>query len=171
MCSTPDIDSHTALLIVDVQRGFINQHTEHIPDKIEALQTRYDHVIATRFYNAPDSAFRRLLHWDRMAQDSEEFALAFQPTDGAAIIDKDRYSCISEEFLKHLRADDIRTIHIVGIDTNMCVSVCATDIFQTHKFRPVVLSDYCASHSGPSYHEYGLQLLQKAIGKDQIFGP
>ena len=43
----------------------------------------------------------------------------------------------------------------------------AVDLFQ-NGFRPVVLADACASHAGPDYHEAGLRLLERLIGRRQI---
>ena len=41
----------TPLLIVDVQKGFINDATRHIPARVADLAWRYDQVLVTRFIN------------------------------------------------------------------------------------------------------------------------
>jgi hypothetical protein len=41
----------TALLVVDVQKGFINEHAAHIPDLVQGLIPHYQTIFATRFYN------------------------------------------------------------------------------------------------------------------------
>ncbi len=43
------------LLIIDVQQGFINAATRHLPPKVADLQDDYDHVFVTRFVNPPGS--------------------------------------------------------------------------------------------------------------------
>ncbi len=43
----------SCLLVVDVQKGFINDNSKHIPALIEKVQNDYDYLIATQFHN-PD---------------------------------------------------------------------------------------------------------------------
>jgi nicotinamidase-related amidase len=76
------------LLIVDVQKGFINEHTKEIPSAVSALQADYDFVFASRFINLPDSNFRKLMNWKRFNPGSEETALAFDPQPNAVVFDK-----------------------------------------------------------------------------------
>ena len=38
---------NSALLIIDVQNGYINQHTKHIPAFVEKEQEKYELVCAT----------------------------------------------------------------------------------------------------------------------------
>lgn len=168
--SLPPIDERTALLICDVQTGFITTSFQQIPERIERLQKYYPLVIATRFYNEEHSAFRHLMKWDRFAKGGAETSLAFSPLDKAIILDKPHYSCVSVDFLAHLEKHNIETVHIVGCDTNMCIFISAVDLFETNFYRPVVLAPYCASHSGKNYHESALPLLEKAVGGAQIWG-
>ncbi|MDQ3442126.1 MAG: hypothetical protein M3490_00735 [Chloroflexota bacterium] len=61
-----------ALLVVDVQHGFINPFTKHVPDRISRLIERERHktVLFTRFVNIEGSPFRRMLDWDACAEPS-----------------------------------------------------------------------------------------------------
>ncbi len=160
-------NSHRALLIVDVQVGFINEATRHILPKVEALQKRYQHVYATRFVNKEGSPYRKLLDWHRFGERSADVALAFQPSDGAVIIDKSIYTCVDAGFLEDLRNKGVDEVAICGIDTDACVSACAVDLFE-NGIKPVLLSDACASHAGAEFHEAALRILGRLIGKRQI---
>ena len=53
------------LLVVDVQQGFINDFTRHIPATIARLieRERYDRILFTRFINRPDGPYPRMLGW------------------------------------------------------------------------------------------------------------
>ena len=53
------------LLIVDVQSGFINPFTHHIPQRIARLIERneYAPVLFTRFINSTDGPYQRFLNW------------------------------------------------------------------------------------------------------------
>ena len=157
----------SALLIVDVQVGFVNDATRHILPKVDALQKEYAHVYATRFINAEDSPYRRLLDWHRFYRDSEDVPLAFEPVDGVTVIDKQVYTCVTPEFIEDLHSKGIEEVAVCGIDTDACVSACAVDLFE-NGFRPILLSGACASHAGAEYHEAALRILARLIGKKQI---
>ena len=107
--------------------------------------------------------------WDRCAPGSIDTELAFAPPENAVIIVKDTYSCITDALINLLEQKNISTLHIAGCDTNMCVTQSATALFETHCYRPLILVRYCASHSGPEYHEWALKLLEKSVGRQQIW--
>ncbi|MGE4233893.1 MAG: hypothetical protein AB7F43_11240 [Bacteriovoracia bacterium] len=71
------------LLVIDVQNGFINKHTKHVPALVEKAQSRYDFLIATQFYNPSNSFFRTCIEWDKVQRTSDEFLLAFTPRKDA----------------------------------------------------------------------------------------
>lgn len=160
-------NSKACLLIVDVQTGFINESTKHIPPLVEIAQLKYDYVVATRFFNPENSFFRTLIKWTRFTPGSEDIALAFHAREDALIIDKPIYSCVSNNFINWLRDRDISVVHICGIDTDICVTKCAVDLFE-QGVEPVVLSGLCASHAGENAHNNALGTLKRFIGKSQI---
>ena len=157
----------SALLIVDVQVGFVNDATRHVVPRVEALQKQYAHVYATRFINAEGSPYRKLLDWHRFYESSEDVPLAFEPAVGVTIIDKNVYTCVTPEFIEDLHNKGVEEVAICGIDTDACVSACAVDLFE-NGFRPILISEACASHAGAEYHEAALRILERLIGKSQI---
>lgn len=161
------IMANKALLIIDVQNGFVNDKTKHIPALVEKLQDNYNLVIATRFINLPDSPFRRLIKWDHLSPESDEIELAFKPKESAIIIDKYIYSCIDDSFVSLLKENDINAVDICGIDTDICVTKCAVDLFERN-ITPFVLKDYCATHADAEIQESALVILARYIGKSQI---
>jgi nicotinamidase-related amidase len=62
-----------AIIIIDVQNGFINPSTEHIPAKIRSLLDAvvFEHRIFTQFFNPPGSPYQDLLHGSRLRSDDE----------------------------------------------------------------------------------------------------
>ena len=155
------------LLIVDVQNGFMNEHTKHIPVMVEKIQADYDVVFATRFYNASPSFYRKLIGWHRLDRDSDEFMLAFKLRDSGRIIDKPIYTCVDKLFVSELKGDEIEAVDVCGVDTDICVTKCAVDLFE-YGIEPRVLANYCASHAGASAHENALRTLERFIGKGQV---
>ncbi|MGB8274623.1 MAG: cysteine hydrolase [Alphaproteobacteria bacterium] len=155
------------LLIIDVQEGFINDWTRHMPAAVEALQARFPRVVATRFENREGSPFRTLKALARFAPGSAEGRLAFVPRPDAEIAVKTGYTAVSDKFLASLREGQVREVAVSGIATDNCVLVTAVDLFQAG-LRPLVLADYCASHAGEAYHRAGLMLLERLVGEGQI---
>ena len=157
----------TCLIITDVQKGFINASTEHIPATVEALQRDYDHIVATRFFNPPQSFYRSLIGWDRFAPGSADIPLAFTPRDDAVLIDKDTYTCLTPELRQKLDEWGGTQVHLCGIATDNCVLKTAVDLFESG-IKPVVLAHATASHGGRACHEAGMLLLGRFIGADQV---
>ena len=121
----------------------------------------------TRFINAEGSPYRRLLDWHRFYAGSDDVPLAFEPVDGVVVIDKQVYTCVTPAFLQDLRDKGVEEVAVCGIDTDACVSACAVDLFE-NGFRPILLSDACASHAGAEYHEVAIRILTRLIGRRQI---
>lgn len=140
------------LQIVDVQVGFINESTKHIPARVQSLQDAYEVVFATRFFNAEKSLYRSLMHWYRFAKDADDFALAFDLRSHVTIVDKDIYTCASAEFLDTLQRQGVSKVDVCGIDTDICVTKCAVDLFE-NGIEPRVLQEYRTSCAGTLTHE------------------
>lgn len=154
------------LAIIDVQIGFVNDATGHIPEIVQRLQESFDRVFATRFENAPGSPFHELLGLERFAPGMPEGELAFEPRADARLIVKTVYSAASEE-LKRAGKEAGGTVHLCGIATDNCVLASAVDLFEAG-LRPVVIADACASHAGREYHEAALMILKRLIGEKQV---
>jgi len=154
------------LLIIDVQAGFINDETGHIPEAVARLQPHFGTVFATRFENPEGSPFRRFMGLARFAPGMPETGLAFAPRAGARILVKHGYSAALPEVLAAAREAG-GTVHLCGIATDNCVLATAIALFEAG-IRPLVLADCCASHGGRDYHEAGLLLLRRILGEAQV---
>lgn len=155
------------LIIIDVQRGFINDFTAHLPEKMPPLADAFDDVLVTRFVNPPGSAHRRLIGWDRFAPGSDDVALAFDPGSNRRVVDKSTYSALTPEVAAHLAATNPDRVVLAGIATDNCVLKTAVDLFEAG-MTPVVLTDHVASHGGERAHDCGLLLMGRFIGDRQL---
>lgn len=155
------------LVIIDVQQGFINDATRHVPARVADLQAAHDPVFATRFVNPEGSPHRRLIGWHRFAPGSPDTALAFEPRPDAVILEKHTYSAGDTDLVARLKALDASTVHLCGIATDNCVLAIAVMLFEAG-LRPVVLADACGSHAGADYHQWGLRILRRLIGAGQV---
>jgi nicotinamidase-related amidase len=159
------------LLVVDVQNGFANPFTAHVPDRIRRLIARGEHdpVLFTRFVNAPDGPYRRFLGWHACAEPPEtDLAPELAPLAAPdRVFTKLGYTGIPDELAARLRDLQPEKVAVVGIDTDMCVLKVAMDVFDLG-IRPTVLVDCCASTAGLQAHLAGLAVLARNIGATQL---
>lgn len=159
------------LVVVDMQKGFINEHSVHIVQNVEALIHSCHEfplpVVFSRFVNVAGSPFESLIGWDRFHTEPEtEIVDELVPWVGD-LIEKNFYTTITSEFVTRIRRCDWKTIVLCGIATESCVLKTAADTFELG-LRPIVISDACASDMGEVSHLAGLVALESLIGKDQI---
>ncbi|MDQ3695906.1 MAG: cysteine hydrolase [Chloroflexota bacterium] len=159
------------LLVVDVQRCFLNIFTSHVPRRIRQVieSRRYDQVWFTRFINVEDGPYRAFLDWHGGAEPPDtDLAPELMPwTAPDRIFTKPGLTGPPAELAAHLRRLGPRQVHLVGIDTDMCVLKVAMDVFDLG-IRPVVLVDCCASTAGLQAHLAGLAVLARNIGAEQL---
>jgi nicotinamidase-related amidase len=159
------------LLIVDVQRGFINDFTAHLPSRIARLIDTHDFepILFTRFVNTPNSPYQRLLEWHGCSEPPETEIvpeLAAFATD-ENVFEKRGLTGMPTALAERLERDGIGEINVVGLDTDMCVLKIALDLFDAD-IEPVVLVDCCASTAGLQAHLAGLSILSRNIGPFQL---
>ena len=154
-----------ALLIIDVQRGFVNDHTAHVPHLVETLQHDYRVAYAVRFVLDTESLFAADLGMEPRDIKNERFA--FEPAPHVRLYSKSGYSAADRRLLLELEAQEITEVHLCGMDTDACVMATAMALFDAG-IRPVVLAHACASSGGPEAHTGALRLLARNIGENQI---
>ncbi len=159
------------LLVVDVQRGFINEFTRHIPGRVARLIDlgEFEPLLFTVFVNVPDSPYHRLLQWHACEGPPEtelvpELSSLAEPSN---VYEKRGLTGIPDALAERLRADRVSEISLVGIDTDMCVLKVAMDLFDAG-IEPIVLLDCCASTAGLQAHLAGLAILSRNIGPHQL---
>jgi nicotinamidase-related amidase len=159
------------LLVVDVQRGFINSFTEHVPGRIRRLIEMGDYrpVLFTRFVNIPESPYRTLLRWEACAEppDTELVEMLAPLAAEGDVYTKNGLTGVPEDLADRLRREHISQISLAGIDTDMCVLKVAMDVFDLG-IEPVILVDCCASTAGLQAHLAGLAILSRNIGPHQL---
>lgn len=159
------------LLVVDVQVGFINDFTHHIPQRIARLigQNIYSPVLFTRFINSPTGPYTRLLNWNG-CNDAPETDLStdLEPYIRPELVFSKPGLCgIPGELEEYLRDHTVQQLAVVGIDTDMCVLKIAMDLFD-RGIEPIVLTDCCASTAGLQAHLAGLAVLSRNIGAQRL---
>jgi nicotinamidase-related amidase len=159
------------LLVVDVQIGFLNDFTSHLPSRIARLidQGGFDPVYFTRFVNVEGSPFRRILGWDECAvpPDTELAEEIRHLATDERVYSKAGYAGLPDALAERLMADGVNRVAVVGIDTDMCVLKVAMDLFDLN-IEPLIQVDCCASTAGLQAHMAGLSVLARNIGADHL---
>lgn len=69
-----------------------------------------------------------------------------------------------EDFIGKHKEDEV---YICGIDTDACVLSSEFDAFE-RGYNAKVIKDLSASHSGESYHQKAIDLLEKNLGRRSV---
>lgn len=160
------------LLVIDIQRGFINESTAEVKNRIDSLirSKAFDCVIASVYRNYKDSPISCFMGWREMMTDEEQ-KLIGEASDADYFIYKTTYSAYCDELVQILKTENNGTVpecvYICGVDTECCVLMTAAELFEKG-IRPVVLADYCGSTGGADSHNAGILSLKSIIGKSNI---
>ena len=169
-----------ALLVVDVQNGFVNESSQHIVEPIARCLHQWLSVgrpaVLTRFINTKGSKWETLIHWGRLQASPEtDFSPAIQrvvdgyaPANNLLVVNKTIYSSMSDLVWRFLESRQIADIYVCGISTDGCVLKTVVDIFEFGNYKPYLLTDLSASHAGNEIHQAGLLLAGRFIGIDQL---
>ncbi|MER3486849.1 MAG: cysteine hydrolase, partial [Chloroflexota bacterium] len=115
------------LLVVDVQRRFLNEFTRHIPERIVQLIRRgtYTSVLSTRFINTRNSPYRRLLDWHGCEREPDtDLALVLvQYATPERVFLKHGFTGLSARLATWLEGQRVERMAVAGldIDMDMCV--------------------------------------------------
>ena len=166
-------DINPVLVVVDVQNGFVTEHSKHVVPVIAELVREWldagRDVVFTRYLNYPGSPFDTIMGWTKL-MDSPEIDIVDELQElskkSLAIIDKKIYTMFNDEGTELARERGWTDMYVCGIDTEVCVLKTAVDAFE-HGIRSWLLTDASASHSGCEPHDAGIIVAQKMIGRQQ----
>ncbi|WP_223273940.1 cysteine hydrolase family protein [Nocardia cerradoensis] len=168
-----------ALLVVDAQNGFVNQHSKHVIPAIVDLASRWmvtgRPTVFTRYWNYEGSPYENLIGWRALygPPDTDIVAdlIPFTTKAGAHLLDKTTYTALTKEGLALLAELDVTDLVICGIATDACVLKTALDAFELG-FTPWVLRDAVASnatrHRAAEIHASALLHISRLVGAGQI---
>jgi nicotinamidase-related amidase len=164
----------TALIVVDVQNGFVNDRSRHAVPAVQRLVDAWTKagapVVFARFYNAIGSPYERFTGWTRLRTVEEQsIAAELEPylATAAAVIDKPTSSALTPELRDLVERSGWTDLALCGIDTDSCVYDTAIDAYHSG-IRPWLVTDACASTGGDRYHDAALLLAGRNLGRDQL---
>lgn len=190
----------TALLVIDMQNGFLDAegsmarigmpHEALVPAVagcerlVQSARAAGVPVIYTRYVYQPGYADGGLLPNELVPQMVDvqslingtwdaEIVSALTPAEGEVVIDKSRPSSFYGTQLEPvLTSQDIRSLVLCGVTTNICVETTARDAGQ-RDYRVHVVSDACAEYD-QTRHEVALGTVGFAFGwlttTDEVVG-
>jgi len=160
-----------ALVVVDVQNYFINEHTSNIPQKISNFISEhgneFNFILFTKFVNRENSNFVKLMNW-RECMSSPDIDISPELSrfiEKSNVFIKNSYSAFkSKKFSEFLKKNEIRKIFLCGVDIDACILATAFDAFDLG-YDVKILKNLCGSHYGKKFHESALQIINKNIFK------
>ena len=159
---------------MDMQNGFARcDRTHQLSERIESLLNKnlFDVIIATRFLNDDNSIYEKLFGWKRLKTKEDRTVPPGIAEHVDYFADKYIYNCINPSFIQRLcqlnNGDYPEKVFIVGVDTDCCVMITATALFENN-IRPIVLTQYVDSNGGPDSHKAGLLVLKRLVGEKQL---
>lgn len=169
--------TRSVLLVIDVQNGFVNDHSRHVVPVVRDLAAQWltsgGHVLFTRYHNYEDSPYEQLIGWKGLRNTPEtDLTPELQPyatAPTARVLDKHTYTALTDEGRKLLTG--YSDLYLCGIATDGCVLKTALDAFDGG-YIPWVIEDACASnstrHPAAEVHRTALGLMSRLIGNGQL---
>ncbi|PHV69301.1 hypothetical protein CS063_16590 [Sporanaerobium hydrogeniformans] len=158
------------LLITDVQEGYMNEFTQHIPQAIKKHVTHfnYDLIVATRFIDNNESLFKSELNIRNMTMISPQAKSNPIINEIADImLMKSTYSSLTPDVRNLLTKNQVSEVYICGLNTETVILTTALELFDSG-IIPKVLSNLCMSLAGPETNTMTLKILERAIGSNNI---
>jgi nicotinamidase-related amidase len=160
----------TALVIIDMQKGFINSHTKHLPKKIADFidNNEFDEIIGTQYINHPNTACYKFEGWKGCMDWSDEVDIVPELADKIqTIFKKDTYSCWNNPFERYIRFQEFDKLYFVGVNIGCCVLASVFDAYNSLQ-DCAVISDLCGTTSGVVSYNAALQVLRENITKERV---
>lgn len=157
-----------ALLILDLEKVFMNEYTNDLPSKIEdyVAATYYDNIVVGKFINHLDSIFIKRLG-NSKCLDKSDCTLMVQLSKPYEVMERTAYTMYTEELDSYLRENKIKYVYLCGLDTDRSVYKTALDLLE-RGYYVYVIKSLCRSSAGTRYHDMGISLLERQIGKDYV---
>lgn len=154
------------LVIIDVQKCFLNEFSEKVPLKIRNYLRKNKHkhssFIFTKFVNKPNSQFVKYLKWDgcmppkeaELADELKEFV------NKKNTFEKSTYSIFkSKPIINFIKKSKIKKIYFCGLTSDGCVLASALEGFDLG-FEIYIIKELTGTCWGPKgFNNLMLKLL------------
>lgn len=163
--------SRRALIVVDVQDGFVTPETQGtvplIADHIRRTKGAYASVVATRFVNLPGSLYEAERGWHEMMPGPETELVPDVRDLVDLVIPKHGLAPVPDDLVPVLRRLGVERAAVCGFDTDQCVLATVLLLWDAG-IAPEVLAPLCSSSGGADIHEAGLAIMRRSIGDRNV---
>lgn len=160
----PNPDRKRALIIVDVQPGFIQPGHEHIISNTIKLikEGEYDLFIVAEFRAVKGTLWEQQMQWTfPYTPTPKEITDLLDPKKTIQVIKNTRSVFTMKPYLAaELRMQDIEEVHVVGYDINDCVLANANDAFDLG-FYSYVIEEASESSESSVLRDAALAILRE----------
>jgi len=161
----PHRDRKRALLIIDMQAGFLVPGTEWIIPNVQEVISNggYSLFVEATFHADRGSLWDRQLGWTFPYEPTVPAIKDLLPADTIVITKTTKSAFKGDKDLSSLlRAAGIEEVHVVGLDANDCVLATAQEAFDLG-FYTYVIEECVASSEGGGYRDHALELLRELM--------
>ena len=133
------------LIVVDMQKGFINKNNEFLIESIQHFlnENKFDKVIFTKYKNKQNGPFINILGWNGLCdEDSQQFVVEYNKNE---LIEKYSYGISCKEIEK-LKEQNIEEVYLCGTDIDACILNIAFNLFDNN-IKPIFIKELCATSS------------------------
>lgn len=155
-----------ALIIVDVQPGFLNTRSRYIIQNIKSLieKVPYDFYVESLFYAEQGSLWDRQTKWTLPKDENfitVKGIVEILKPKGCLHLEKSSKSAFkgNVDLHRELKKRNIKEVHIVGLDSNDCVLATAYEAFDLAYFT-YVIEECTESSSGDELKKAGFKVLR-----------
>ena len=159
-----------ALIVIDVQKYFLNSQTKRVVTKIRNYLIKnssvYSVVYFTIFENDINSPLWQISQWHgcHTSPDTDICPEIKKFTSKKNLFYKNILSAAKVTQIRQgLHRNHIAEVHLCGFDTDCCVLATAYDLFD-QKIKPVILENLTSSTSKEKLGKAAITIIKRNIG-------
>ena len=150
------------IIIVDMQKGFINENNSFLVEKINNYLKNhvFDNIIYTKYINFPESPFVKFLDWkDLQDEDSQQIIVDIKK--GGIIFEKVGYG-VDTCVIDYMKSKNITECEVCGTNSDACVMAVAFNLFD-NDIKPILLEDMCGTNNSNKDIDESAKKIFKAV--------
>lgn len=161
--SIPHPERTRALIVVDMQPGFLPPHARWIIPNVQYVieKGNYDMYIEAVFHTEAGSLWDRQTGWTIQLEPSVSEIKESLKNKEVVSVTKSTKSAFGgdKDLVRLLKENNIEEVHVVGVDANDCVMATAFDSFDAG-FYTYVIEECIESSSGGNLRQASLEILR-----------
>ena len=159
----PHPERKRALIVVDMQSGFLTEGTRWIIPNVQAVieKGNYDMYIDAVFHAEPGSVWDKQTHWTFPLESTIPEVKNLLVDKNAVVVTKTTKSAFQgdKDLVALCKEKNIEEVHVVGLDANDCVMATAFDSFDAGLWT-YVIEECVDSSEGVQLRDAALAILR-----------